>query len=249
MGKETGSSAGPVEHHYVLIYYLCLPMQDKYKEVAVVLIAGMIVFIVLAAAFVFILLFYQRKRFFHMKQLSGAEQKYMEQLFRAQLEIQEQTLKKISLEIHDNIGQVLSLAKLQLGTIDVSDTGALKDRINDSRQLVARAIKDLRDLSHTLDADQVSHIGLLRALEAEIEQIRKAGLYQEALHNILKHAGASAITLSFGFSKEGIDLKIIDDGKGFPLSLPLHDTNENSTFGAGIRNMHNRANLIGATFQ
>src|SRR5882724_7045246 len=225
MGKETGSSAGPVEHHYVLIYYLCLPMQDKYKEVAVVLIAGMIVFIVLAAAFVFILLFYQRKRFFHMKQLSDAEQKYMEQLFRAQLEIQEQTLKKISLEIHDNIGQVLSLAKLQLGTIDVSDTGALKDRINDSRQLVARAIKDLRDLSHTLDADQVSHIGLLRALEAEIEQIRKAGLYQaevqvagtpyrvdsqkelilfriaqEALHNILKHAGASAITLSFGFS-------------------------------------------------
>jgi len=141
-------------------------MQDKYKEVAVVLIAGMIVFIVLAAAFVFILLFYQRKRFFHMKQLSDAEQKYMEQLFRAQLEIQEQTLKKISLEIHDNIGQVLSLAKLQLGTIDVSDTGALKDRINDSRQLVARAIKDLRDLSHTLDADQVSHIGLLRALEA-----------------------------------------------------------------------------------
>jgi len=245
-------------------------MQDKYKEVLIVLIACTIVFVVLATTFVFILFFYQKKKFLHFKQLAEIEKRYTEELLKSRLEIQEQTLKNISQEIHDNIGQSLSLAKLHLNTADATHSPALEEKINDAKQLVSKAIRDLRQLSHSLDADQISHIGLLRALETELELVGRAGTHQtrmevdgtayridkqkelilfrivqEALHNIIKHAEARTIGLHFRFGPAGLKLQIIDDGKGFDTSL--HGTNENTTFGVGIRNMHDRANLIGAT--
>jgi two-component system, NarL family, sensor kinase len=65
------------------------------------------------------------------------------------------------------------------------------------------------------------------------------------LNNIIKHAVSQKIIIHLRYRPEEFTLSIIDDGKGFDLT-PLTD---NSSFGLGIKNMHNRARLIGAGFQ
>jgi signal transduction histidine kinase len=69
-------------------------------------------------------------------------------------------------------------------------------------------------------------------------------IVQESLNNIIKHASAQKIIIYLLYSPVEFKLTITDDGKGFDLT-PLNDK---SSFGLGIPNMHNRAQLIGAGF-
>jgi two-component system, NarL family, sensor kinase len=194
-----------------------------------------------------------------------------QELLRTQLEIQEQTLKNISQEIHDNIGQVLSLAKLNLNRMDPSKPNDLEEKIKDSKNLVGKAIQDLRDLSKTLNTDNIESIGLLKAIGYELDMIGKTGshqtdlktkgniirldaqkelilfrIVQEVLNNILKHADAGNISVQANYESRQLELVIDDDGNGFDLN-PLNDP-DNQAAGLGIRNMHNRAKMIGADF-
>jgi len=197
---------------------------------------------------------------------------FSQTLLQTQLEIQEQTLKNISQEIHDNIGQALSLAKLNLNTMLATNDEALQQKILNSKELVSKAIIDLRDLSRSLDTDYIQEMGLQRAIEYELEMIKKTGtveismiiegslfrlekqkelilfrIVQETLNNILKHASAKSINVNIDYNAAGFTLIIKDDGKGVNLQ-PLSE-GENNNFGLGIRNMHNRAKLIGANFK
>jgi signal transduction histidine kinase len=62
----------------------------------------------------------------------------------------------------------------------------------------------------------------------------------------LKHAGAETINVNISYTPDSFSLLIKDDGKGVNLQ-PFND-GDNNKFGLGIRNMHNRAKLIGADF-
>jgi signal transduction histidine kinase len=69
-------------------------------------------------------------------------------------------------------------------------------------------------------------------------------ILQETLNNIIKHSSARKIIIYLLYRPEEFKLIITDNGKGFDLT-PLND---NTSSGLGIRNMHNRAQLIGAGF-
>lgn len=195
---------------------------------------------------------------------------YEQTLLQSQLEIQEQTFKNISQEIHDNIGQVLTLAKLNLATTTIAES-AVAEKIKTSQQLIGKAIQDLRDLSRSLNTDYVEDMGLVRSIEYELELLQKTGtidteffiegnplrldkqkelilfrIVQEAIHNIIKHAAAKKIRATINFNADNLKVIIIDNGKGFDLS-PLN-ASDNQSFGLGLRNMNNRATLIGAKF-
>ena len=195
---------------------------------------------------------------------------YEETILQTQLEIQEQTLKTISEEIHDNIGQALSLAKLKLNTLKYDQPDLLVEKINDSRELVSKAIRDLRDLSRSLNTDSIASMGLVRAIELELELFRKSGfqttlytegeirkmepqqelilfrIVQESLNNIIKHAEAKTIRVTALYTADELDLQVEDDGKGAdPSQL---DMDGNSYKSLGLRNMSNRAGMIGGTF-
>lgn len=196
---------------------------------------------------------------------------FQQTLLQTQLEIQEQTLKTISEEIHDNIGQALSLAKLKLNTVDFTKQEQLIEKITDSKNLVSKAIQDLRDLSRSLNTDNIAAMGLIRAVEYELELFHKSGfatdlhisgtitrmepqreliifrIVQEALTNIIKHAEARTITVTAIYNTDTLELQVQDDGKG---TIIVQDINgeENSNKSLGLRNMHNRAKMVGATF-
>lgn len=197
---------------------------------------------------------------------------FRHELLQTQLEIQEQTLKNVSQAIHDNIGQVLSLVKLNINTMDISEPIRLSNKIDDSKTLITKAIQDLRDLSKSLHTDHVNELGLIRSMEYELEMVQRTGSYkiqfnvkgnayrleqqkeliffriiQEALHNIIKHAKATTITVEIIFEPGLFTLKINDNGVGFDASRIASDNYKGS--GLGIRNMYNRAGMINADFK
>ena len=174
-----------------------------------------------------------------------------------------QVLKTISQEIHDNIGQVLSLVKLNLATTQISKPHEAEEKIRDSKELVAKAIIDLRDLSRSMNTDKIPELGLPEALKHELLMLKKTGSFetdfeltgtpykldsqkeiilfrtlQEAISNIIRHAGPCLVKAHIDYREDGLSLSIADDGGGFDTTAPAA--------GIGIRNMQNRTRLIGA---
>lgn len=236
------------------------------------LIAGSLFLLLLAIVIIFLVMTYKRKQVENKRNIENLQSRYQQTLLETQLEIQEQTLKNISQEIHDNIGQALSLAKLNLNTMLPVADEKLQNKILNSKELVSKAIGDLRDLSRSLDTDYVKEMGLQRAIEYELEMMHKTEtietrlivegnlirldkqkelivfrIIQETFNNIIKHADATILEVNINYQPGEIDILILDNGKGVDLA-PLC-AGDNSTFGLGIRNMHNRARLIGADFK
>lgn len=245
-------------------------IQKIQEAVAWYVKAGALLFLLLALLFVVFMLFSIQRRRKLMAEKKRREAAFHQEILQTQLEIQEQTLKTISEEIHDNIGQVLSLAKLKLNTIDFQKQEMLIEKIADSKNLVSKAIHDLRDLSRSLNTDNIASIGLIAAIGHELEIIRKSNyatifdvkgeavkadpqkelivfrIVQESLNNIIKHAEAKRIKVTAEYSGNRLLLTISDDGKGMEADFP--DASKNNNKSLGIRNMRNRAKVIGAFF-
>jgi two-component system, NarL family, sensor kinase len=236
------------------------------NEITTLIVTVTIILVLLGLFILVLFVFYQNKQIENRKKLDLLS----DELLKSQLEIHEQTLKTISQEIHDNVGQVLTLAKLNLATTTVADEAAT-EKIKTSQQLIAKAIQDLRDLSRSLNTDYVEEMGLIRSIEYELEMLKKTEtietsfgiegkmirldkqkelilfrIVQEAIHNTIKHADAKKITVLVEFKENEISIRLQDDGKGFDLT-PLTDA-ANQSFGLGLRNMNSRATLIGAKF-
>lgn len=194
---------------------------------------------------------------------------FQDEIHKIQVEIEEQTFQRISEEIHDNIGQVLSLAKLNLHTLQLEKGHPALKQIETVNELVSKAISDLRQLSKSLNSAQLSQYSLFQCIQLELETIKKTGLYkteleeegeeytfspekqlilfrmiQEVLTNIIKHAKAQKILVLIHYLPDKFQLKIKDDGIGFDLG-----STENQNLlgrGSGIGNILRRSKLLNA---
>ncbi len=208
-----------------------------------------------------------KRRTLYQKELYNLKAEYEQTIFKAQLEIQEQTFKNISQEIHDNIGQVLSLAKLNLNVLSQNESS---EKINLTEELLTKAINDLRDLSKSLSAEKIADAGLASAMAQEMYIIEKAAknihtqfeyndepvlisreqtiiafrIIQELIQNIIKHAKASQIKLQLLGSEQETTILLEDDGIGFDSEK----LDEDKT-GIGLKNIKQRCKLIGAEFK
>src|SRR5688572_6126419 len=90
-------------------------------------------------------------------------------VLKAQLDMQEYTFQMISREVHDNIGQNLSLAKLILNTQSFEDPNESAVQVHNSVKMVRTAIKDLGDVADTMNSDIMKYNGLVKAIEAEVK--------------------------------------------------------------------------------
>ncbi|MBL7727554.1 MAG: sensor histidine kinase [Dinghuibacter sp.] len=219
-------------------------------------------FLVLGFMVRLVILFKRGRKQHHIeKQLMQVE--YQQELLRTQLEIQEQTFNNISQEIHDNIGQVLSLVKLNLNTL----TSPQAQKLEDTRLQLGKAITDLRDLSRSLHGEKIAETGLAAAIENEMKLLHNNGrfkthfslqgnaipisaqadtflfrIFQEAAQNAIKHSGGTIIEVMLNYTGNMLQLMIADNGKGYnPETIHSMQT------GIGLKNMHTRARLIGAT--
>ncbi len=238
------------------------------QEVFTVVIIGSFLVIFLIAFVIFVIIRYKLRQQRHLQEKKTMQSQFEQELLQTQLEIQEQTLKTISEEIHDNVGQVLSLAKLNLNTVgNISDEKA-QFKIDSTKNLVSKAINDLRNLSRSLHGERIGEIGLQEAIANELRIVQNTGQFktdlqftgqpykldqqkemvlfrivQEALHNAVKHSNAAHLKVLLNYNAADFILTISDDGNGFQPEQ-LHATQT----GIGLKSMRNRAALIGGEF-
>lgn len=236
--------------------------KDHYNEVFLAVLLTTVIFLFLSIAIVFLMLYFQKKKFQYAKERGELEKQYGEQLLQSRLEMQEQTFETISDEIHDNVGQLLSLAKLQLSILEQNEISD-KSLITEIKGNVGNALTDLRDIAKSLSTSRIQELTLLQAVEQELQRIGRAGvilchvevtgneqqiaeqkkiiifrIVQESLQNILKHAQASTINVEFDFSEQ-LNIIIEDNGVGFSAGEKVKIET-----GLGLQNIVKRATLI-----
>jgi signal transduction histidine kinase len=233
-------------------------------EIAIIFIIGSLTLFVFVLFIVLILVEYRKRQVRHITEKLQLEHRYRSEVLQTQIEVQEQSFRYLSEEIHDNIAQTLSLVKLKLYKTANMAEGAVKERIEGSTDLLGNALEGLRNLSHVLNGGLVSKLTLEENIEKELgyvhdvkdihtqlilkgprqelkekQKLLAFRIVQEAIINAVKHGRAHSITITIEYMQQYISLTIADDGKGFDLSLL-----DNSK-GLGLHNMQVRAKMLG----
>ena len=246
-------------------------VQPSVSDFVSVVIFGTIVLLALAFFIILFLFLFRQKQLKNQVEKQAILDSHQRELLQSQLEIQNHTLQQIAEELHDNIGQLLTVAIMRLNALeDDVKAPAEKESVQQTRELIRTIIGDVRTLSKTLDFDTVQRFGLVPSLTLELERIQRVGrvqthfttagepyslgeqteivllrMAQESLNNALKHARARSLTVSATYQPTTFLLTIADDGRGFSveeaMAQPL------SQAGAGLSNLHRRAGLLGGT--
>lgn len=232
-------------------------------EIVIAVVFGTLLFVLLTGFIIALILLFQRRRQQHTLEMTDMRSRYTQELLRSQLEIQENTLRAISQEIHDNIGQMLSLAKLQLYTMPEN---CRAEDLRPTKELIAKSIVDLRDLSKSLHPDRIAEIGLMESIHHELQLLQKTGLmqtffevqgemqkvaaetnviifriFQELMNNAIRHSGASQLHVLMQYMGNKLLIKVADNGRGIGVAA--------SSKGIGLTSMRQRASVIGAVLK
>lgn len=189
------------------------------------------------------------------------------------LKAQERERRRISLELHDELGQALTALKLQIGSIKKKLRPAelsLRQDCEHSLRYVDQIIENVRRLSHDLSPSILEDLGLDASLRLLLREFAKHShvtvsmeaadvdgffssenqviiyrIFQEALTNIKKHAEASHIWVAIRQKNGIVTVHIRDDGKGFDVRQPRSRySNERAL---GLTAMDERARMLGGT--
>lgn len=229
-----------------------------------ILYSTIVILLVISMMFFIYSYFLKQKSIFLIKQKQN-ELEFKEALSFSQLEIREQTLTYIGRELHDDLGQKLSVAKLLINQLECEKIDFSKEKINEVNQILGECIQDIRDLSKTYITEQVEHFGFIDSLEREVGRIKKLNLIeielecnnldidiqskhalilfritQECITNILKHSKAKEMKIKILDQVGHVKIIIIDDGKGMESEKEYH--------GSGMKNMRSRIKMINGYF-
>lgn len=187
---------------------------------------------------------------------------------------QEKERRRISLELHDGLGQNLMLLKFKLRSIQRDITGdqtALREGLNQSLQYLGEIIEDVRRLAHDLSPHILENLGLQAALQwlvdefathhdavysVELEHVANLlsseeqntifRIIQEALTNIVRHARATHVSLNIKKEDGTVSVVVKDDGGGFDMRRIMAPAARGK--GLGLATMKERARMLGGSF-
>lgn len=235
------------------------------KEIPLLIISfSIVLFTLLGTLLVFFLYFQKKKSKFLMDKME-AELFFNSELAKSRIEIKEQTLSNISRELHDNIGQILSVAVMQLNLMVGKTDSDVKNEIDEVRKLVSKSLDEIRMVAKLINGDVELQSGFIDAVKEDLNRITKLKIIngnlnvsgteqlidpqheviiyrilQEAISNALKYSHSKTIDVDIHFNTTDCIIEVTDSGIGF--------NNATVTKGSGLANMNTRAKLIGAAF-
>ncbi|PWN63040.1 two-component sensor histidine kinase [Chryseobacterium phosphatilyticum] len=237
-------------------------------ELLITIISFNIFFLMfVAAVFIYIRNYRQRKKEY-LNEIEMKNELHQRELLATQLEIQQATMQQIGRELHDNIGQKLTLVSLYVQQMLYENkVSEASERIDQVSQIINQSLQDLRSLSKTLTDDNINQKEIVTLIQEEVDNtnsFKKCNISfehnidqldlsfvhknvllritQEFIQNSLKHAHCKNIFISLNTYENILwELKIHDDGIGF-------DSLDFRSNGIGLTNMKNRAKIIGADF-
>jgi two-component system NarL family sensor kinase len=236
----------------------------QYSEVKAAIIVSTLMFLLLIAGVIITLFIANRRNERQELRMVHMQVNYEKELRKVQFEVQEQVLVNVGRELHDNIGQLLTVMNMQLEQHKYlnPESSVLIPQIGNT---LSDTITEVRRLGKTLNSDLFETLGLIEAVEQEVVRLRLLKKYeveweydmepqltkdqkvivfrifQELLNNTMKHAGGKSLQVSLS-GNNGFELVVTDDGKGFDLAATMQ-----SAKGSGLRNMTKRAELAKLT--
>ena len=193
-------------------------------------------------------------------------------LSRQLFHIQEEERRHLARELHDEIGQTLTAAKINLKIIAPDVPAKVSGRLDDSVQLLDRLLRQVRELSLDLRPPLLDELGLVPTLRWLVDQqAQRAGLRvtfsanvdgveinpdaqtacfrvaQEAITNIIRHSGAKNVAVELRCEAERLTLSVRDDGAGFDPAMIQRRTTQDFTL--GLVSMKERALLVRGGFE
>jgi signal transduction histidine kinase len=218
------------------------------------LVAAMLVVVAVTGIY---LVQYNRRIFHRVAELSERRSELAQQL----ITMQENTLRYISRELHDEFGQILTAIGAMLQRAGKLDAHALADELREVREIVQSSLEKVRALSQELHPVVLDEAGLESALDTYLPtfekrtgievEYEKAGesrtfdhsvaihvyrVLQEALNNVARHSQSKHAGVRLTFAPDSVVLEVEDDGIGFQHS--------NGTLGMGLISMRERAEIV-----
>jgi len=234
-----------------------------------ILIAGTVVMLLMVFTIIFFVVIHQRKVIKYQLELKKITEEQQKKLTQAAVLSEETERKRISAELHDDVGALLSTTKLYLNQIQPTH---LNDQskvniLNDCKQLLNDTVQTVRNLSANLQPSTIKDFGLVSTFQNFCDKLNHSPdlhisftvqgkvdrfqtenelavfrILQELTNNILKHAKPRNIQFSF-FRKNDI-LHIFIEHNGNGLSQQEFEQKLYNIQGLGLKNIQNRINIL-----
>lgn len=233
---------------------------DQTQVIYLILFTVMVMLILVSMVFMLFIVF-NRKRIKFILEKQETQRQAEFEFAKIRIENQEHLLKNISWELHDNIGQLLSVSKMQLSMLPQPDTETDKKILNDTMELISKVLDDIRSLSRSLNTESIGFMGLLTATKFEIDRLNRLKfinarfnitgtpvklhnsdeiilfrIIQELMSNVIKHAKASNFDLVFSFGNDELIITASDNGVGMKTKT--------ENYGLGLKNIVSRIKLL-----
>ena len=193
----------------------------------------------------------------------------MRTLSRQLLKAQEEERRRIARELHDEIGQSLTAVRINLQRAMTSpDPSSTSSYLRESDELIDQVLQQVRHISLDLRPSMLDDLGLVASVRWQLDRTaRLAGfvghftanppeirlppemetecfrIAQEALTNVVRHAGARQVDVALSRHGERLDLIVHDDGAGFDVAAAHRHAARGGSL--GLLGMQERAALLG----
>jgi len=214
---------------------------------------GFVIFLVL------VILFFQKRKVQLLLQQEKDKADFEQELFLVKDEIREQNMSYISQELHDNIGQILSVASIESHML-IDKERPTNEELTGLSTLIDKSLTELRSLSSTMNTDIIAIKGLENMISLELMRCCKNlnltykftkdplfnvdekkslvlfRIFQECLTNCIKYSNAEHITVTLRHTPERLEFTFKDDGIGFDQSKVMR--------GNGLHNIIKRSEIL-----
>jgi len=234
----------------------------EYEAIQIVVITSAVVLITILGIVITLFSLFQKKKTRFLLREKEQEKYYENTLAKSEIEIRENALQNIAWELHDNVGQLLSLARLELNILKTSIIKSNNlEKIKEISDLIGSALQDIRSLSKTLNPEVINNMGFKQSIQNEIDRFNRLKfinahfkvsgeeyeipqkdviilfrILQEFFTNTIKHSKATLLNVDMYYTVDYLTIRATDNGQGFdPLKIKE---------GSGLLNMKSRAKLI-----
>jgi len=242
-------------------------MQISSKELIFLLTLITFIFLLAPLFLIVYVSVYNKRKARHLEEKEALKKTFELELLKTQVEVQEQLMQNIAGNLHDNIGQLLSLTSVTLSSI--TPENPQPEKIRTASELTIRAIQELRQLSKMMSGQELIKKNLGHAISYELDWLEKGAgykihftdnsthtnpayadkelilfrLFQEILSNIIRHAQATEIVIALEQTTDSLSLNVKDNGVGFILEDKMKEGG-----GMGLFNISKRAKMMNGNF-
>ena len=237
-------------------------MSSELSEITFVLIAGTLLFVFLIFILIAFFVIYQKRKTRIEEERRQEREFYEKEIWNAQTEIREETMRFISRELHDNISQILTITHYNLNRLEI-DSPVLEE----TRSSLQDTIMQIRLLSKALNTDNLMEAGLIQSMNFEVDRLRQIKrwnidffievtdiplsgntqlllfrIFQELMTNIIKHSQAENIFIELEEGDNSYKLTIANDGNPYDFHEKAREYGFHK--GSGLKNVLKRVEML-----